>query len=61
MPSRFISEIPNELLENVKSDGYQYQKRNNVVSIKAKSKNTNGIKIGARVKHQKLGQSYIEL
>ena len=59
MPSRFISEIPNELLENVKSDGYQYQKRNNVVSIKAKSKNTSGIKIGARVKHQKFGTGVI--
>ena len=59
MPSRFISEIPNDLLENVKSDGYQYHKRNNVVSIKAKSKNKNGIKIGARVKHQKFGTGVI--
>ena len=35
------------------------RKRNNVVSIKAKSKNKNGIKIGARVKHQEFGTGVI--
>ena len=36
MPSRFISEIPDELLESVKSDNYQHVKSKNVIPLRKK-------------------------
>tara|TARA_B100000683_G_scaffold120698_1_gene118708 strand:- start:120 stop:770 length:651 start_codon:yes stop_codon:yes gene_type:complete len=58
MPSRFISEIPDELMESVKSDNYAHVKEN-VVSIKKKDRNKHGFKIGQRVKHQKFGSGVV--
>ena len=58
MPSRFISEIPDELMESVKSDNYAHIKEN-VVSIKKQDRNKHGFKIGQRVKHQKFGSGVV--
>ena len=58
MPSRFISEIPDELMESVKSDNYAHVKEN-VVSIKKENRNKHGFKIGQRVKHQKFGSGVV--
>ena len=58
MPSRFISEIPDELMESVKSDNYAHVKEN-VVSIKKQDRNKHGFKIGQRVKHQKFGSGVV--
>ena len=59
MPSRFISEIPDELLENVKSDNYQHVKSKNVIPLRKKDDHKHGIKIGQRVKHQKFGSGVV--
>ena len=55
MPSRFLSEIPSDLLDTVKSSNQFITKE----STKKKSNNNTGIKIGQRVKHQKFGQGVI--
>ncbi len=55
MPSRFLSEIPSDLLDTVKSSNQFITKE----STKNKSNNNTGIKIGQRVKHQKFGQGVI--
>ena len=59
MPSRFISEIPDELLESVKSDNYQHVKSKNVIPIRKKDDHKHGFKIGQRVKHQKFGSGVV--
>ena len=59
MPSRFISEIPEELLESVKSDNYQHVKSKNVIPIRKKDDHKHGFKIGQRVKHQKFGSGVV--
>ena len=59
MPSRFISEIPDELLESVKSDNYQHVKNKNVIPLRKKDDHKRGFKIGQRVKHQKFGSGVV--
>ena len=59
MPSRFISEIPDELLESVKSDNYQHVKNKNVIPLIKKDDHKHGFKIGQRVKHQKFGSGVV--
>ena len=59
MPSRFINEIPGELLDSVKSDSYQYKKNKNISSFKRPSNNSTGLKVGQRVKHQKFGNGVV--
>ena len=59
MPSRFISEIPEELLESVKSDNYQHVKSKNVIPLRKKDDHKHGFKIGQRVKHQKFGSGVV--
>ncbi len=59
MPSRFISEIPEELLESVKSDNYQHVQGKNVIPIRKKDDHKHGFKIGQRVKHQKFGSGVV--
>ena len=59
MPSRFISEIPDELLESVKSDNYQHVKSKNVIPLRKKDNHKHGFKIGQRVKHQKFGSGVV--
>ena len=59
MPSRFISEIPDELLESVKSDNYQHVKSKNVIPLRKKDDHKHGFKIGQRVKHQKFGTGVV--
>ena len=59
MPSRFISEIPDELLESVKSDNYQHVKNKNVIPLRKKDDHKHGFKIGQRVKHQKFGSGVV--
>ena len=59
MPSRFISEIPDELLESVKSDNYQHVKSKNVIPLRNKDDHKHGFKIGQRVKHQKFGSGVV--
>ena len=59
MPSRFISEIPDELLESVKSDNYQHVKSKNVIPLRKKDDHKHGFKIGQRVKHQKFGSGVV--
>ena len=59
MPSRFISEIPDELLESVKSDNYQHVKSKNVIPIRKKDDHKHAFKIGQRVKHQKFGSGVV--
>ena len=59
MPSRFISEIPDELLESVKSDNYQHVKSKNVIPLRKKDDHKRGFKIGQRVKHQKFGSGVV--
>ncbi len=59
MPSRFISEIPDELLESVKSDNYQHVKSKNVIPMRKKDDHKHGFKIGQRVKHQKFGSGVV--
>ena len=59
MPSRFINEIPSELLDSVKSDSYQYKKNKNISSFKRPSNNSTGLKVGQRVKHQKFGNGVV--
>tara|TARA_Y100000389_G_scaffold204953_1_gene261189 strand:- start:3830 stop:5983 length:2154 start_codon:yes stop_codon:yes gene_type:complete len=58
MPSRFISEIPSELLENIKTNSYQHikNKKNHQYS---KQNNNLGFKVGQRVKHQKFGNGVV--
>ena len=58
IPSRFISEIPDELIESVKSNNYRHIKKN-VVSIQKQDSKKNGFKIGQRVKHQKFGSGVV--
>ncbi len=58
IPSRFLNEIPDDLMENIKSDSYQQVKKNNVFPIKSKSDKDN-IKIGQRVRHQKFGNGVV--
>jgi DNA helicase-2/ATP-dependent DNA helicase PcrA len=59
MPSRFINEIPSELLDSVKSDSYQYKKNNKISSLKSQTTNSSGLKVGQRVKHQKFGNGVV--
>ncbi len=58
MPSRFISEIPSELLDNIKSDSHQQIKKKYPTS-KSNTHSNVGFKIGQRVKHQKFGNGII--
>ena len=58
MPSRFINEIPSELLESVKSDNYQY-KKNKKSPFKGQTGSNSGLKVGQRVKHQKFGNGVV--
>jgi len=58
MPSRFISEIPSELLDNVKSDSFQHL-QNKKFNNSSKNKEKSGIKIGQRVRHQKFGNGVV--
>jgi DNA helicase-2/ATP-dependent DNA helicase PcrA len=59
MPSRFINEIPSELLDSVKSDNYQYKKSKKISSFKSSTNNNAGLKVGQRVKHQKFGNGVV--
>ncbi len=59
MPSRFISEIPSELLDSVKSDSYQHKKNKKISSFKSQTNNSSGLKVGQRVKHQKFGNGVV--
>ena len=59
MPSRFINEIPSELLDSVKSDNYQYKKNKKISSFKSQKNNSSGLKVGQRVKHQKFGNGVV--
>jgi DNA helicase-2/ATP-dependent DNA helicase PcrA len=59
MPSRFINEIPSELLDSVKSDNYQYKKNKKISSFKSQTNNSSGVKVGQRVKHQKFGNGIV--
>ena len=59
MPSRFINEIPSELLDSVKSDNYQYKKNKKISSFKSQTNNGSGVKVGQRVKHQKFGNGVV--
>ena len=59
MPSRFINEIPSELLDSVKSDNYQHKKNKKVSSFKSQTNNSSGLKVGQRVKHQKFGNGVV--
>ena len=59
MPSRFINEIPSELLDSVKSDSYQYKKNKKISSFKSQTTNSSGLKVGQRVKHQKFGNGVV--
>jgi DNA helicase-2/ATP-dependent DNA helicase PcrA len=58
MPSRFINEIPSELLDSVKSDNYQQIKKKYPKS-KSNGNSNPGFKVGQRVKHQKFGSGVI--
>jgi DNA helicase-2/ATP-dependent DNA helicase PcrA len=58
MPSRFISEIPSELLDNIKSDSHQQIKKKYPTS-KSNTHSNVGFKIGQRVKHQKFGNGVV--
>ena len=59
MPSRFINEIPSELLDSVKSDNYQHKKNKKISSFKSQTNNSSGVKVGQRVKHQKFGNGVV--
>ena len=59
MPSRFISEIPCELLESIKSDGFQKIRSTKSSGYDNKTKEKSGIKIGQRVRHQKFGNGVV--
>jgi len=59
MPSRFISEIPSELLDSVKSDNFQHMKNKKLSGSSNNNKEKSGIKIGQRVKHQKFGNGVV--
>ena len=59
MPSRFINEIPSELLDSVKSDSYQHKKNKKISSFKSQTNNSSGLKVGQRVKHQKFGNGVV--
>ena len=59
MPSRFINEIPSELLDSVKSDNYQHKKNKKISSFKSQTNNSSGLKVGQRVKHQKFGNGVV--
>ena len=58
MPSRFISEIPSELLDNIKSDNFQHIK-NSKFSDNTKNSKKSAVKIGQRVRHQKFGNGVV--
>ncbi len=58
MPSRFLSEIPEDLLESVKSDSYQHFTKKDPVNIH-NDNSKKSIKIGQRVKHQKFGNGVV--
>ena len=59
IPSRFINEIPSELLDSVKSDNYQYKKTKKISASKSSTNNNAGLKVGQRVKHQKFGNGVV--
>ena len=59
MPSRFINEIPSELLDSVKSDSYLYKNNKKMSSFKSQTTNSSGVKVGQRVKHQKFGNGVV--
>ena len=59
MPSRFINEIPSELMDSVKSDNYQHKKNKKISSFKSQKNNNSGLKVGQRVKHQKFGNGVV--
>ena len=59
IPSRFINEIPSELLDSVKSDNYQYKKTKKISASKSSTNNNVGLKVGQRVKHQKFGNGVV--
>jgi DNA helicase-2/ATP-dependent DNA helicase PcrA len=59
MPSRFINEIPSELLDSVKSDSYLHKKNKKMSSFKSQTNNSSGVKVGQRVKHQKFGNGVV--
>ena len=58
MPSRFINEIPSELLDIIKTDSHHQVKKKYPSDIN-NNRNTSGFKIGQRVKHQKFGNGVI--
>ena len=58
MPSRFINEIPSELLDIIKTDSHHRVKKKYPSDIN-NNRNTSGFKIGQRVKHQKFGNGVI--
>jgi DNA helicase-2/ATP-dependent DNA helicase PcrA len=58
MPSRFINEIPSELLDIIKTDSHHQVKKKYPSDIN-NTRNTSGFKIGQRVKHQKFGNGVI--
>ncbi len=58
MPSRFINEIPSELLDIIKTDSHHQVKKKYPSDINS-TRNTSGFKIGQRVKHQKFGNGVI--
>jgi DNA helicase-2/ATP-dependent DNA helicase PcrA len=59
MPSRFINEIPSELLDSVKLDSYQHKKNKKISSFKDQTNNGSSLKVGQRVKHQKFGNGVV--
>jgi len=59
MPSRFISEIPSELLDSVKSNNFQHVSNKKFNNSSNNSNEKSGIKIGQRVKHQKFGNGVV--
>ena len=59
MPSRFINEIPSELLDSVKSDSYLHKKNKKMSSFRSQTNNSSGVKVGQRVKHQKFGNGVV--
>tara|TARA_Y100000768_G_scaffold337240_1_gene279299 strand:+ start:11961 stop:14117 length:2157 start_codon:yes stop_codon:yes gene_type:complete len=59
LPSRFISEIPSELLDKVKSDNFQNTNKKQLNNFTTSNKEKSRIKIGQRVKHQKFGNGVV--
>ncbi len=58
MPSRFLSEIPDDLVESVKSNSHQNFHKSESIALSNQVSNSS-IKIGQRVKHQKFGSGVV--